>query len=1263
MDFRSSVRVVLMISLLNAGVLNSSMPMKSAEGRAATLPLAPAAAPAAADDILHAAAVWATPANVLPQALNNALASRRRFSAQVAEAVAPAYRDAQGQDGTLAILAMQALTGQQDATPDPFLRLDTALADSLGPLGAAFTPQSSTSTDTSGFSGIASNLVDLGSGSLHLAYQDISIPSRGYPLALQRTFAPLRRVSSAMGNGWAFSYGMRLSYASSGAPSIQEADGTTTHFSLWQAPSTYLATDSQTREALSIQPDGSAVRLFVDGGIQQFDPSGRLVRLQSTTGEGLTLRYAGRDLLRVEDWTGRGLSLAYDAHGLIRQVTDPLGATVHYSHDAAGNLTAVTDPLGRTTRYRYDSTASQSYDVPLLRTVMLPSGSAIAFNYDLASRVERIAGPGTLLTTISYTANAASGNMRTVLVNALGAGTVVETTAPPNAADCTASQQSGKCAAGTIGAASGSTRITDATGRSQNVLRSATETLSLDAEQHATSIVRDLSGRPVALTTAAAGTVNLGYDQTTSALTSFAGNAGRITLGYDSAGALRTVRDALGNVTRIETAAPSVYRLHGPGNRSALVQINASGLPTQLTDSAGRQTRLTWDNDGRLTRLDNPDHGALNFQYDAAGQLRARTDATGATTSYSYDLDGNLSAVRDAAGKTWRFSYDARNLPIAVIDPLGATTRFGYDATGLPVTLSNARGATTTLRYDAAGRLTAMVDPLHGVTHYRYGPAGELVAATTPLGHQTELHYDTAGRLSEVVDPTGQHLSYGYDAAGRLSTLRRADGQQTQFVYDSMNRLVQRKVSDTSGARYSYDANGKLTAATNAGGTLHFAYDSSGALIQSTDATGHRVRYSYDSAGRRAAMIGPDGAITRYSYDADGRLSGIADKLGNSSFIYDGRGLRVAATLPGGITAQYSNDAIGRPLTITYRRGAHVIDAFSYRYDAVGNVLDERAGSADRRFSYDQNGRLTAVLGPEDARASYTYDGDGNLISSPQGSNWRYDADDRLIQAGRMQFSYDTGGYLATASDGTRYQFNDAGELYALHAPGGVVDYSYDALGRQIQRTARGGTTYTVYDSSDPIAVMGPGKGTSQRLLFGPGVDEPLAGTNGRAALVYLTDRLGTVRMALDHTGARALTQDYDAYGRLLNRQGNAGSAPGYVGRPVDPISGLVDLRTRLYDPAHGRFLSPDSAALPGEPRYDYVADSPLTFKDPLGLSLFGISDGDISWGGAQAGNIGSGASVLSGPFGGGGGFLGNLGNGLGYVGAASAISNACRRP
>lgn len=64
-----------------------------------------------------------------------------------------------------------------------------------------------------------------------------------------------------------------------------------------------------------------------------------------------------------------------------------------------------------------------------------------------------------------------------------------------------------------------------------------------------------------------------------------------------------------------------------------------------------------------------------------------------------------------------------------------------------------------------------------------------------------------------------------------------------------------------------------------------------------------------------------------------------------------------------------------------------------------------------------------------------------------------------------------------------------------------------------------------------------------------------------------------------------------------------------YTGQQYDYLTGLYNLRARSYDPATGRFLSPDTYPLdyhnPVEfNRYVYTANTPINFSDPSGYSL-----------------------------------------------------------
>jgi YD repeat-containing protein len=55
-------------------------------------------------------------------------------------------------------------------------------------------------------------------------------------------------------------------------------------------------------------------------------------------------------------------------------------------------------------------------------------------------------------------------------------------------------------------------------------------------------------------------------------------------------------------------------------------------------------------------------------------------------TMYSYDPDGNLIQVTDPEGEITKFTYDAYGDVISMIDPNGGTTSFAYFAVPEPST-------------------------------------------------------------------------------------------------------------------------------------------------------------------------------------------------------------------------------------------------------------------------------------------------------------------------------------------------------------------------------------------------------------------------------------------------------------------------------------------------------------------------------------------------------------------------------------------------
>ena len=151
----------------------------------------------------------------------------------------------------------------------------------------------------------------------------------------------------------------------------------------------------------------------------------------------------------------------------------------------------------------------------------------------------------------------------------------------------------------------------------------------------------------------------------------------------------------------------------------------------------------------------------------------------------------------------------------------------------------------------------------------------------------------------------------------------------------------------------------------------------------------------------------------------------------------------------------------------------------------------------------------------------------------------------------------------------------------------------------------------------------------------------PITGT-ATTALEYLhRDHLGSVESVTGAAGTELKVQAYDPFGsrrasdwtRALSgteRAALAAEAPqrtarGYTGHEHLERTGLIHMNGRVYDPAIGRFLSPDPVVADasfsqGWNAYSYALNSPLSYSDPSGLTLVGGCPPSLCGGGGRGG-------------------------------------------
>lgn len=95
-------------------------------------------------------------------------------------------------------------------------------------------------------------------------------------------------------------------------------------------------------------------------------------------------------------------------------------------------------------------------------------------------------------------------------------------------------------------------------------------------------------------------------------------------------------------------------------------------------------------------------------------------------------------------------------------------------------------------------------------------------------------------------------------------------------------------------------------------------------------------------------------------------------------------------------------------------------------------------------------------------------------------------------------------------------------------------------------------------------------------------------------------------------SGAIVEQTGYAAYGERTNT--TMQTQKGYIGERFDPETGLMYLNARYYDPAFGRFISPDdwdpTKEGVGTNRYAYAENDPINKSDPNGHAGIGHNGG-----------------------------------------------------
>jgi YD repeat-containing protein len=185
-----------------------------------------------------------------------------------------------------------------------------------------------------------------------------------------------------------------------------------------------------------------------------------------------------------------------------------------------------------------------------------------------------------------------------------------------------------------------------------------------------------------------------------------------------------------------------------------------------------------------------------------------------------------------------------------------------------------------------------------------------------------------------------------------------------------------------------------------------------GHLITETNGLGQKTTYSnYNALGEVGTVTGPNGDTTGYTYDVRGRMLSktTSPNGGTWNYAYDGFGLLASLAAPDGEVTKWVRNSAMRVTSITHN-DKDGISTESFTYDVNGDITQHSISRGNtigfaESYTYDTLGRVYQRFGQNGQSHSYTYDGNGNVLSVTTAVNaightvsYQYDALNRVVK-------------------------------------------------------------------------------------------------------------------------------------------------------------------------------------------------------------------------------------------------------------------------
>jgi len=301
---------------------------------------------------------------------------------------------------------------------------------------------------------------------------------------------------------------------------------------------------------------------------------------------------------------------------------------------------------------------------------------------------------------------------------------------------------------------------------------------------------------------------------------------------------------------------------------------------------------------------------------------------------------------------------------------------------------------------------------------------------TRVWGYDYQYHDGAETQLKKmtITDPVGNSTIYDYSVEGFLTTMTNALTQITQYQNHN-GRGQPRKIIDPNGTEtlLTYTPRGWLDT-----------------MLQDSGGSDALTDLDYDEVGQLKKVTLPDNTFLTFDYDDAHRLWRIWNNAGERiEYQLDGAGNPEKLLVKSGTgsverTVDYVFDALSRLHRVEGSYGQYT----QYDYGSDGNLSEVKDALIHTSVpSFDDLGRMDALLDAKNETASFQYDGEDRIKKV---------TDQRELETDYIYDGFGNLKQLTSPDTGvTEYKYDDAGNRIEMtDARLKVVDYTYDVLNR-----------------------------------------------------------------------------------------------------------------------------------------------------------------------------------------------------------------------